>query len=299
MRYPRGFGVPLRLIAVSFLWALCYPLIETAGHAVPLLHLAAARAGIAGASLLALAAVLGRWRVTGPGVWTTLSGIGLFATSLGFLGMFRAGEFVSPGIATVVNDAQPLLASLIAWQVLRERPSGLGWGGLLLGLGGIVIVASPQLAGESTVAGYFFVLLGAAGVAAGNVLMKRLPSVIDPAAAMGWQLMLGCIPLAVAAAILEPTPNLAAIQGLAGTVLVLAIVGTAIPFAIWFSVLRSTPLVKANAYTFLTSVFGLAIGAIFFRERLTWLQLLGVGVTLLGVHLAQRSASHRAPTPAG
>jgi drug/metabolite transporter (DMT)-like permease len=289
------------MVTVSFLWALCYPLIETAGQAVPFLHLAAARAAIAGATLLACAAVLGQSRISGLGVWTTLSGIGLFSTSLGFFGMFRAGEFVSPGIATIVNDAQPLLASLIAWWVLRERPSVLGWGGLLLGLGGIVIIASPNLVGANATAasvGYGFALLGGGGVALGNVLMKRLPSTLDPMAAMGWQLVLGCIPLALAAAALEPMPNLAAIQDLAGTVLLLAIVGTAIPFAIWFSVLRSTPLVKANAYTFLTAVFGLAIGAAFFRERLTWLEVVGVGVTLLGVHLAQRGASCRASVSA-
>ncbi len=49
-----------------------------------------------------------------------------------------------------------------------------------------------------------------------------------------------------------------------------------------------------SASTFLTSVFGLLIGATFFAERLGWVQIVGVMLTLLGVHLAQRKGHHLA-----
>jgi drug/metabolite transporter (DMT)-like permease len=129
--------------------------------------------------------------------------------------------------------------------------------------------------------------------------MKRVPPTLDPLTAMGWQLLLGSIPLAAGAAALEHMPAPAAILNMGPILLLLAVIGTALPFAIWFSVLRSQPLRKANSYTFLTSIFGLAIGAAFFRERLGWLQIAGVALTLLGVHLAQRSASDSPTAPSG
>ena len=301
MRSLRRFDVPFRLVVVAFLWALCFPLIEIAGSSIPLLYLAALRAGVGGAALLACAAVLVPLGVRGAEARLTLVLIGLFATSLGFLGMFRASEFIPPGLATVITDVQPLIASAIAWRVLRERLSVLGWVGLLLGLAGIIVIASPQLVfGRPTDAGVgiAFALLGAGGVAVGYVLMKRLPATLHPMTAMGWQLLIGSVPLGLAAAALEPMPTVGAVRESLGALLGIAIVGTALPFAIWFSVLRTQPIAKVNAYTFLTSIFGLAIGAALFGERLTWLQAAGVALTLLGVHLVQRGALGRAPARA-
>jgi drug/metabolite transporter (DMT)-like permease len=289
-------------MAVAFLWALCFPLIALAGSSIPPLHLAALRAALPGALLVGCAAVLGRPVAGARRAWQQLAGVGVFATSLGFLGMFRAGEFVSPGIATVINDSQPLIASIIAWFLLGERMTILGWIGLLVASTGIFAIASPQLAATAlpfAIAGYAYIVLGATGVATGYVLMKRVPPTLDPMTAMGWQLLLGSIPLAAGAAAIEQMPPPAAILNLIPILLLLAVVGTALSFAIWFSVLRSHPLGKANAYTFLTSIFGLTIGAVFFRERLGWLQIAGVMLTLLGVHLAQRSASHPAPAAPG
>lgn len=295
MRYLQNLDVPARLVLVAFLWALCFPLIALAGPSVPPLHLATLRAAIAGGSLIAYAAIMGKLSMRGLHVWRLLLGIGFLATSFGFLGMFRAGEFVSPGIATVINDSQPLIASIMAWRLLSERLTVMGWLGLFLGLAGIVTIASPQLAGAEArfvAAGYAYVVLGATGVAGGNVLMKRLPPTLDPSAAMGWQLLLGSLPLAVVAVLFEARPSITTIVDHSMPLFVLAIFGTALPFAIWFSVLRTQPIGKASAYTFLTSVFGLLIGATFFGERLGWVQIVGVVLTVLGVHLAQRKGRH-------
>jgi len=45
----------------------------------------------------------------------------LGATMVGFIGMFHAAEFVSPGLATAIANAQPLIAALLGRIVLGER----------------------------------------------------------------------------------------------------------------------------------------------------------------------------------
>jgi len=139
-----SLGKLAKIITVMFLWAVCFPLI-TAGFAyVPHLSFAAMRAFLAGAALVVVGLSLGRSWPRGGRVWLALTGVGLGATSLGYLGMFMGSEFVSPGIATVIANAQPLMAAALAGAFLRER---LGWSGglgLALGFGGIVLIATPQ-----------------------------------------------------------------------------------------------------------------------------------------------------------
>lgn len=112
-------GVALRLLAVMVLWASCFPLNND-------------RPGSRASSrlcLVAFGAVFNRPVPRGARSWALVALVGLGATSLGFLGMFHAAEFVSPGLATVIANTQPLLAAVLAHVFLRERLTVLGKSG--------------------------------------------------------------------------------------------------------------------------------------------------------------------------
>jgi drug/metabolite transporter (DMT)-like permease len=110
-----------RLFLVFFLWALCFPLIEVGRVDVSPLRFATMRAILAGAVLLGTAVILRKpWPRTRR-VWLKIAWIGFGATSLGFWGMFEAGRWVAPGLATVLAHTQPLIAAVLAVIFLRER----------------------------------------------------------------------------------------------------------------------------------------------------------------------------------
>jgi drug/metabolite transporter (DMT)-like permease len=86
--------------------------------------------------------------------------------------MFHAAEFVSPGVATVIANTQPLLAAVLAAFWLGEKLSFLGNSGLFVGFVGIVLIALPDFLGErsdSYAIGVFYIILAAAGVTLSNV----------------------------------------------------------------------------------------------------------------------------------
>lgn len=74
--------------------------------------------------------------------WILIVVVGLGAKSMGFLGMFHAAEFVSPGLATVIANVQPIIAAVLANVFLGERLKAIGEIGLALGLAGIAITPS-------------------------------------------------------------------------------------------------------------------------------------------------------------
>lgn len=289
-----------RIVVVMFLWAVCFPLIVAGFAYAPHLTFAALRALLAGAALIGVGIALRRPWPRGPRVWTALAAVGLGATSLGFLGMFMASEFVSPGIATVLANTQPLMAAILAGTFLNERLGGIGWLGMGLGLSGIVLIALPQMFSASPGSfplGLAYILLAAIGITISNVLIRAVAGKADPIMAMGVQLLIGGVPLLAGAFLFEDP---ASIDWSAQFVLILVAIslfGSSLAYWMWSAILRTTELNRANAFSFLVPAFGLAMGAIFFGERIGWLETAGIGLTLAGIALAnRRSGTDSKPT---
>ncbi|MFZ1754835.1 MAG: DMT family transporter, partial [Caldilineaceae bacterium] len=65
--------------------------------------------------------------------------------------------------------------------------------------------------------------------------------------------------------------------------LVLSLLGTALAFALWFSLLHRGELTRLNTFTFLTPVFALTIGYFSFNERLGIFEIGGIALILASV----------------
>jgi len=284
--------VALRLIVVMVLWAGCFPLITLGLSSAPHLAFASMRAALAGTCLLGLGSLLRRPLPTGRRTWALLALVGLGSTTLGFLGMFHAAEYVAPGVATVVANAQPFLAAILAHMFVAEKLGWKGALGLVVGFVGIIAIAWPGVLSLTTNGyslGIAYIGLAAAGVATGNVVMKRLAGKVDALMAMGVQLLLGGIPLAILSIFMEDLSAIVWSGGFVPVLVLLAVFVTALAFWLWFTTLEEVGLNKANAFTFLVPIFGLAIGAAFFDERLGWSAIVGGALVVFGIVLVQRA----------
>lgn len=286
-------GAALRLLAVMVLWASCFPLITIGLDFAPHLAFAALRAALAGTCLIALGSLLHRPVPVGGRSWILIAVVGLGATGLGFLGMFHAAEFVAPGLATVIANVQPIIAAVLGYIFLGERLKTIGKIGLAVGLTGIVVIAWPGIA-SAQVQGYSlgiaYVMLAATGVSIGNVAIKRLTGRVDPIMAMGFQLLIGAVPLAILSMLTEDISVLTWSKEFVLVLLTLAVLGSSLAFWLWFVALERVELNRANAFTHLVPIFGLMIGAAFFGERLKVVQIIGVVLVLSGILLVQREA---------
>jgi drug/metabolite transporter (DMT)-like permease len=283
-------GLVLRLLLVMILWAACFPLITLALPSSPHLTLAAMRAGIAGAALLLIGLFLGRPFPSRMSLWGWIALTGLGTTTFGFLGMVHAAEYVAPGMAAVIANAQPIAAALIAHLFLGERLVTRGYAGLFLGFAGVALIAAQRLLlpdADGYALGIAYLALAALGVAVGNVIMKFLADSMDSIMAIGLQLLLGGVVLAIAAYALEDIGSVQWSPEFGFVLMCLALAVTALPYWLWFSILRRVDLGRANAWTFLVAPFGLVMGFAFFGERPGFLTAGGTGLVVLGIWLAQ------------
>lgn len=288
-----SFGAQLRLVLVMALWASCFPLIAIGLERAPHLAFAALRAAIGGIALIGVSLVLRRPMPKDAGGWGMIVLLASGATSLGFLGMFHGAAFLSPGLATLIFSTQPLVAAVLGRMFLGEQLTARGALGLVLGFTGVAIASWPQLTSPSAslyLTGAGFVIAAAAGTAVGNVVMKRISQSVDAATAVGWSLTLGAIPLAIASTATEDIAIVWSSEFVAALA-VLSLFGTALAFWLWFEALKSAPLSAANAFSFLVPVFALALGGLFFGERVGFPEIAGAGLIVAGVAIAQRRSA--------
>jgi len=254
------------------------------------------RAFIAGVVLLLPALIMQRPQPSDIKTWLTLGTIGLSATTLGFFGMFHASEFVSPGIATVIGNAQPLMAAVLATFMLKEYLSGSNKTGLLLGFIGIVLIAFPSfLSGteNSFSVGVVYIFISTVGITLSNVLIRKIAGKVDALSAMGWQLIFGSIFLGLIALATEDVEAVTWNAQFLLSLLGLALPGTALAYWLWCYVLEQVELSQANVFSFLVPIFGLTMGVLFFQESIGLTSVLGIVLTLAGIWLVNRPANKK------
>jgi drug/metabolite transporter (DMT)-like permease len=219
---------------------------------------------------------------------------GLTFTGLGLGGMFIGGGKIPPGLATVVANTQPLIAAVLAAIFLSERLT-LGVGiGLLLGFVGVLVMSVPSLLGPNSVAdlqAFVWIILGAVGTAMGNVLLKALTGRADVLMVTGLQLLVGAMALAVGAQAVGTSWHIAWTSQFIASLIGLVVFGTALMTALWHYLLTQASLNRLNTFTFLTPIFGLLLGGLFFDERFGWIQAVGIGVTILAIQLVATKPS--------
>ena len=296
MRWPRWVA----LLAVNLLAAVCYVGIKVGLAYAPSLAFGGLRALIAGVVLLAVAASLRTplWP-SSRDVWP-LTLLALAATTLTYGAMFSSPAQMGAGLASVLGNVQPLLVLVLGALFLREPLTPGKVVALACGLIGVGFLLYPSIAalpgstgmsaptGGSMTIGSLLALGASAGAAAGSVLVKRIrvrPGII---ALTGWQLVIGSLPLLVAAGL---RPNGLAIQWqptFVAVLLYLALLGTALPTTLWFWLLQAEDAGRLSMFLFLIPVLGLLLGVVVFGERTGWLEATGVAIIVSGLVAVSR-----------
>jgi drug/metabolite transporter (DMT)-like permease len=264
----------------------------------PPLVAAAARMGLGGLILIGVLMALGmplRPR-TGVGVVVVLA---LTQTVLFYGATFYGIAHGGAGLAAVLANTDPLFVAALSVPFLGERLSGGQWTGLGLGLVGAAVVVwegpiwPPEVSGAALV-----VVGGALAWAIGTVAAaRRLQTTAAPVALAGWQMVLGAGVLAVLGLAVEGGPEQTGAREV-GLIWLTAIVGSALPFALFYLALGRAPASEVSAWFFLVPVVGVLTAWPLLGEPLTGQLIAGMALVSLGLWLVLRPGPAREPAPA-
>jgi drug/metabolite transporter (DMT)-like permease len=288
----RWSGVTWLLFALMVLtWGFNYLFVAVGLTASSPLWLATLRSGLGFVGTLVL--------VTAARGWGSLDGrgrrdallLGIPNTTLFFGFWFVAARSVPPGITSVVIYTFPLWVALLSAPVLG-RPLGRGaWAAVAIGFTGIALVSQVwTLVGPGiSLVPIGELLVAAISWALGTVLFQRRFRAPEVLSASAYQLAGGFAALLVATLFIAPEPLPRATPELVAAALWLGLMGTAVAYAIWFTLLGRTPAARLSTYLFLVPLVALSASALLLGERLSVVQAAGVGLVLLAIYVVGRT----------
>jgi probable blue pigment (indigoidine) exporter len=284
-------------LVLASCWGLNYPFVVLGlGSAGPL-WLALLRAGTGLVFSVVVISLVGRWGTLDRQGRRDAAALGLLNATAFFGLWFWAARLVTPGIAAIVIYTFPLWVAVLSIPVLGAKLGPLQWGSVAVGFGGVVLISGAGSAVSASLPLDAAVALGLAAIAwaVGTVLTRRRFDRSEILEANAYQLLGGTVGLAIAVAVLEPLPLPRASADLVFSVLWLGAMGTAVAYSIWYHLLGRSAAAPLSAYLFLVPVVALTASAVFFGERLSILQLGGVGLVLLSIYGVSRGSPQPSP----
>ncbi|MFF3005299.1 EamA family transporter [Kitasatospora sp. NPDC057940] len=242
-----------------------------------------------GAALRALPAglvllTLSRRRPHGPWWWRSAL-LGLLNTAVFFVLLYLASQLLPTSTAATVMAASPLAMLLTAWALAGQRPHRAHLVGAVAGLGGVALTllgAGGAVSGAGLAASVAAMLVSCVGY----VLAARWREGADPLAVTSWQLTAGGLMLLPLAAAAEGAPPAMDARTLPAFGYV-ALVATALAFALWFAGLRHLPAGTVGLLGLLNPLAGVLLGAGLAGEGLGARQVCGLALVLAGVLLGR------------
>lgn len=273
----------LDLVLLGALWGAAFLFIRIAVPEFGPIALVEVRVAIAAALLLVWVAARGELG-TFRGRWRSLFVIGALNTAVPFALFAYATRTVPAGFAAVLNATVPLWGALIGRVVFGEK-LGVDRGvGLFVGFVGVVILVAPKLSVGGETLAIAAALGGSSLYALSAHLTRRMLPGLGSLSISAGSLLASVAILALPTLWLRPVTMPSAPAW--GSVLALAVGGTALGYVLYFRLLANAGPTSAMAVTYLIPMFGMLWGWLFLSEATTATMLIGCGFILAGVAVA-------------
>jgi drug/metabolite transporter (DMT)-like permease len=277
----RAYWPLLGLLAA--VWGASYLFIKVAVDELEPTVMMFFRLAVAASLLLAFVAHLGALRDVAR-AWRAGLVLGVVNAALPFCLIAWGEQYVDSGVAAIANATVPLFNALLVIRFLpSERLSATRLAGVLLGLAGVAVLTGgqPSAGGWWAVAGTLAVVAASLSYAAGGVygqLRVRATAgpVLAAASMSGGALVL--LPLA-----LLQLPHELPSREAIGSVLALAVLGTALAQLVVYRMLRLHGSSRFSLVTYLLPPVALFYGAVLLDEPMRPEALAGLVLILAGV----------------
>lgn len=298
---PPRSRVWLAFAAVYIIWGTTYLAIAYVIDTLPSLLAMGTRYVVAGAALWLIAP--GSWR-TRPTrrdwAWAFVLGGLLLLAGNGIVAIVQ-GKMPS-GVTALIITMVPLWMVLVEWVTGGGRPKLLSAVGILLGFGGVALLAGESGGWQGGVVDLWYVaalLVGTLCWAIGSILSRRGGIKLPLLRSVALQMMAGSILLFVASAIRGEWSNLHLEN--ASTVSLLAwfylvTFGSIVAFSAYSWLLTVRPSAVVSTYAFVNPVVAVLLGAWLLNEPLGPRTLLA-GVLIVGAVILVVYAKARAQAP--
>lgn len=276
-------------LLLCLIWGSTWLFIKLGLNDLPPFTFAGIRFVIASAILFAIIAARRRSLPRNRSDWMLLAITGVLSFSLNYGLLFWGEQYISSGLAALLQATIPAFGLVIAHFYLPgEQMTSAKIFGVVMGVAGVGVIFSNQLrvAGPRALAGCAALVVGSACAAYANVLVKARGAKLDPAILAGGQMLFGLIPLLLIGIPLEGNPFYFHWTRMAFVSLFyLAIVGSVVAFLLYYWLVQHMDVTKTMLIALVTPVIAVTLGVMILREDLNWRTFVGGAMIISGIGL--------------
>lgn len=276
-------------LTLGLIWGTTWIFIKVGLADLPPITFAASRFALAVVILLPVIRIRELPWPRSASEWKLVALTGFLQFSLNYSSVFWAEQYITSGLAAVLQSMITVFGLLLAWIFLpAERITPLKIFAVFLGVAGVTVIFIEQLRVESVMAfaGCVAIVAGAYAAAQASILIKARGSSLHPASLVCAQMICGLPALLVYALVAEGNPLTLRWTWTAVTcVLYLTIFGTIAAFWLYYWLLSRIESTKAMMISLVTPLIAVLIGAIFLGERLPPQTLFGGVLIISGIGL--------------
>jgi drug/metabolite transporter (DMT)-like permease len=271
-------------------WGTTWAVIRVGLRGIPPITGVALRFALASAVLLAFVPVFGVKLGRDPyerRLWWANAFLS-FTIPYGIL--YWAEQWLPSGLAAVIFATTPLITAIAGHFLLpAERLTARAVGGVLVGFTGVAVIFSQDfhvLGGAQVVKAAVVMLIAPLCAALSNVVVKRWGGGVHP-------ISITAVPMGITALIMGPLAWIVE-SGRAVTfntssvlsIVYLALFGSAIPFTLFFWLLRRQSATSMAMVDYATPILAVALGTFLLDEPFTLRLVAGSALVLVGVAIA-------------
>ena len=229
------------------------------------------------------------------GSWTGHALLGVLMIGMGNGCLVWAQQFVPSGVAAVMVSVIPFwMIGVEAFMPGGERARPRQLAGLVLGFGGIVLLASSSLQnnGNSTkqiILGVIMLQLSCLGWSVGSAYAKRHKREENLFAATAAQITLGGLFLMIVATVTGEWAEVHPSSRSMAAVLYLIVVGTFVGYVSYVYALKHLPVSVVSLYAYVNPVIAVILGSLILKEPFTPRMAIAIGI-IFSAMLIVRSA---------
>lgn len=283
------FLVIASLFCTYFIWGSTYLAIRFGIESFPPFLMAGIRFTIAGVILYIVMRYLGAPNPTKQ-QWLGAGAVGLLLPALGNGTVCYVQQTISSSVAALSIATAPIWMAIFS-SIWGHHITAKEWLGIAVGLVGIILLnLGGSLHGDFTSA--LLLIFAAASWSFGSVWGKRLvmpPGLMASAAQM---LVGGLALLIMSAAQGETWPQTISLKSW-GALLFLVVLGSLVAYSAYQYLLKTVRPLVASSNTFVNPAVAFALGIWLANEHVTTVELIALGVILIGVYLVLSATHHK------
>jgi drug/metabolite transporter (DMT)-like permease len=281
----RGWRDYALLLALACCWSSTYPLTKIGLGSIPPITFISARSLVAAAFLLVVLRVRGVRIPTNAKAWKLFAFQQTINSTIPFLMITWAQQYVSASITVVLASTTPIFAFFITWGITRHEPATLlKLAGAILGLAGTAVIIGLDALGGlgGNILAEIVILLATISFACATIFGLRLSDYDPMVVAAGSLLFGGCLLLPASLIIENPWTLRPTAHALVATV-AMGIFSSALGLMLFYMCLMRLGTLTTNAQGYLRIPIGVGLSVLLLGETVPSNLARGLLLVMVGV----------------